>query len=211
MNTNTLETACSALLRFIPDARPKCGIILGSGMGGIADIFRSKSVHPYETFCPTGNAVIAGHEGRLILGERAGIATLVFCGRRHYYEGAGWEPLALPVYLLKRLGARVIVLTNAAGAIRNDLEPGDLMVIDDHINAMGTSPLVGNTDPMWGARFADQSRVYDPELRDLLDNAANLARKRVLHGVYLATHGPTYETPAEIRAFRAMGAPRERL
>ena len=114
--------------------------------------------------------------------------------------------MALPVYLLKKLGASVLVLTNAAGGIRDDLAAGDLMIIDDHINAMGVNPLTDNSDPTWGPRFADQSSVYDPELRGFLDKAAARAKLRVSHGIYLATSGPTYETPAEIKAFRSLGA-----
>lgn len=190
----------------MPGAKPKCGLILGSGLGNVAGIFKVKAEMPGHDVWNDAGATVPGHTGSILLGERAGLETLIFCGRRHWYEGLGWEPVALPVYLLKTLGASIVVLTNAAGGIRADLSAGCIMIIDDHINAMGVTPLLGNTDPVWGARFVDQSVIYDRHLRGMLDKAATRAGKLASHGTYLATTGPTYETPAEIRAFRALGA-----
>ena len=131
---------------------------------------------------------------------------LVFEGRRHWYEGQGWEPLAFPVYLAATLGVKTVVLTNAAGGIRRDLRPGRLMIIDDHINSMGVSPLMGPHDVIWGSRFPDQQEVYDRQLRRRMDATARRIGEKLSHGTYVAVPGPEYETPAEIAAFRSMGA-----
>jgi|APCry1669188910_1035180.scaffolds.fasta_scaffold62012_1 purine-nucleoside phosphorylase len=206
MNTAMLEQAYSRVRTALPGIKPRCGLILGSGLADVADNFVIKREMPLGDIWASAKPAIPGHSGKLILGERAGLETLIFCGRHHWYEGLGWEPIAFPVYLLKKLGASMIVLTNAAGAVRADLNAGDVMIIDDHINAMGVHPLVGNTDPVWGPRFPDQSHVYDQRLRGLLDRIALHTGKRISHGTYLAASGPTYETPAEVRAFRAVGA-----
>lgn len=206
MNTKILEQAYFRVRKTLPGARPKCGLILGSGLADLTGNFTIKAEFHGSDVRDSAAPPVPGHAGSVLLGERAGLETLVFCGRSHWYEGLGWEPIALPVYLLKKLGASVIVLTNAAGGIRDDLAAGNIMIIDDHINAMGVSPLTGNSDPTWGARFTDQSHVYDPRLRELLNKAAVRTGTSVSHGTYLAASGPTYETPAEIRAFRAMGA-----
>lgn len=206
MNTKLLDQAVSRVRTAFPGIRPKYGLILGSGLTGIAGNFTIRAEMPGSAVWESGFPETPGHDGRILRGEYAGLETLIFCGRHHWYEGLGWEPIALPVYLLKQLGASVIVLTNAAGGIRADLAAGDTMIIDDHINAMGVHPLTGNADRTWGPEFSDQSNVYDPQLRKLLDKAATRSGSRASHGVYLATTGPTFETPAEIRAFRAMGA-----
>jgi purine-nucleoside phosphorylase len=130
---------------------------------------------------------------------------LLFQGRRHWYEGSGWEPVAIPVYLSLKFGISVLILTNAAGGIRKELAPGNLMIIDDHINAMGCNPLIGNSDPVWGPKFADQTNVYDLELRKIFDKAGNKTGIPLSHGIYAATSGPTYETPAEYNALRLIG------
>jgi purine-nucleoside phosphorylase len=160
----------------------------------------------YQDVPGLGGTQVEGHAGRVAVAEIERKEILVFQGRRHWYEGAGWEPVAIPVYVSLRLGAGALILTNAAGGVRPDFSPGDLMVIDDHINAMGVHPLVGRHDPAWGPRFPDQSAVYDPGLRGVMDQAAASLSLPVRHGVYLATTGPTYETPAEVAAFRRLGA-----
>jgi purine-nucleoside phosphorylase len=153
-----------------------------------------------------GAATVEGHAGRLLWAELAGVETLIFQGRRHWYEGAGWEPIAIPIRVLKRLGASIVVITNAAGGIRRDLQPGDMMVIDDHINAMGDNPLAGVRAPFWNVRFPDMTRVYDPGLHAMCDDAARAMGLKLAHGVYLSVPGPSLETPAEIAAFRRLGA-----
>jgi purine-nucleoside phosphorylase len=142
-----------------------------------------------------------GHAGTLLSATVNGTEVFIFQGRRHWYEGEGWTPVILPLYLLHALGARAVLLTNAAGGIRHDLKPGSLMAIDDHINMLGSNPLIGPHNPGLGTRFPDQSEVYDKPLREkLLKAGADTT------GVYIATSGPTFETPAEIKQYRSMGA-----
>ena len=181
-------------------------MVLGSGWGGVIDRFTIGNTIDYADIPCLGSTGVKGHSGRLLLARAHGLEILVFQGRRHWYEGCGWEPVAFPVHLSATLGVSVLLLTNAAGGIGNDLRPGELMIINDHVNALGANPLVGPHDPIFGPRFPDQTAVYDPDLRRLLDEAAEGLGHRISHGVYLATSGPTYETPAEIAAFRSMGA-----
>lgn len=201
-----LERSVARVRRFLPRARPVCGLILGSGWAKVAEAFRIRRRVDYAAIPVLGPTTVVGHPGRLLWAELAGIETFVFQGRRHWYEGAGWDPVAAPVCLLKSFGASIIVITNAAGGIRGDLRPGAIMLIDDHINAMGVNPLIGPCGPVWGPRFADMTSVYDPRLRVLCRKAARTAGEDLRHGVYLATTGPSFETPAEIAAFRRLGA-----
>jgi len=206
MNTNILKNALQETRKAFPGSKPKCAVILGSGWGTVTGSFKAKKSLNYSDIPGLGMPGVEGHAGELVLAEFAGMQILVFQGRRHFYEGTGWESVAIPVYLSVSLGATDIILTNAAGGIRDDLKPGTLMIIDDHINAMGSNPLIGNTDTFWGPRFADQTHVYNPELREMLGWAAHRTGITVSHGIYAGTTGPTYETPAEIRALMAMGA-----
>ena len=200
------ETAARIHARW-PDLRADWGLILGSGWGEVAAAFRALDSIAYADLPALGAPGVAGHGGRLTRAATPGGRTvLLFEGRRHFYEGAGWTPIAAPVYLLKTFGARAVLLTNAAGGARNDLRAGDLLLIEDHINALGAHPLRGPHDPFWGPRFPDMSRVYDPELNAALRAAARTSGVELKSGVYLAAPGPAYETPAEVRAFRALGA-----
>ncbi|MCX6992592.1 MAG: purine-nucleoside phosphorylase [Kiritimatiellaeota bacterium] len=206
MNLAILAQGTQAVRTAFPTAKPVVGLILGSGWCAAATVFETQGRLDYYAIPGLGRPTVAGHDGALLWGTCSGLETFVFLGRRHWYEGAGWEPVAFPIYLLKAFGASLVVLTNAAGGIRADLTPGTLMVIDDHINAMGAHPLVGPHDPGWGTRFPDLTQVYDADLRRRMARAAERLGQPLAHGVYLATSGPTYETPAEIRAFRAWGA-----
>lgn len=206
MNTDILEKAAHATRSALPGARPICSIILGSGWGGITDSLKTVRTLNYHDIPGLGATGVEGHAGRLVLAECAGMQIIVFQGRRHWYEGAGWEPVAIPVYLSLKLGVSVLLLTNAAGGINKNLSPGNLMVIEDHINAMGSNPLIGNTDSAWGPKFADQTSVYDPLLRKMLAQAGSKTGTSLSHGIYAATSGPVYETPAETMALRSMGA-----
>ncbi len=190
----------------MPGLRAPVVIVLGSGWRDVTQGFGTLATLPYADLPGLGATQVAGHAGQLVRAECGGGEVLIFVGRRHWYEGVGWGPVALPVALACGLGAKAIVLTNSAGGVREGLLPGSLMVIDDHINAMGVNPLVGSHDPAWGPRFPDMSCVYDSDLRSRLDAAARRAAVPVTHGVYLAVSGPSYETPAEIRAFRKLGA-----
>jgi purine-nucleoside phosphorylase len=206
INHEMLERAVNVVRDTWPSAQPHCGLILGSGWSEVADAFNVFKTVPYVRIPGLGKPGVEGHSGRLVWAEASGVETLIFQGRRHWYEGEGWTPVALPVYLLKALGAKIVLLTNAAGGVRADLKPGSLMVIDDHINMMSANPLLGPHHPSWGARFPDQTAVYDSQLRQLLDKAGTAAGEKLAHGVYMAGSGPAYETPAEIRAFRTLGA-----
>ncbi len=206
MNEKALAESAEIVRREFGGAAPACGVILGSGLSAAADMFGARRSLDYRKVPGLGKATVDGHPGRLLWAEFAGMELLVFLGRRHWYEGDGWEPVITPVYILKKLGARALVLTNAAGGIREDLSPGRIMIIDDHINAMGANPLAGPHDPFWGPRFPDQSEVYDPELRRLTDAAARDSGCEFSHGVYAGVAGPATETPAEVRALRILGA-----
>ncbi|MBP5787094.1 MAG: purine-nucleoside phosphorylase [Kiritimatiellae bacterium] len=201
-----LQPALDAVQAAFPAAKPKIALILGSGWSDVAASFEKLGEISYADIPGLGAAGVVGHAGKLLWGKASGIETFVFQGRRHYYEGVGWDTVAIPTFLAKACGASALFLTNAAGGTNPDWRPGDLMVIDDHINMMGVTPLLGRHDPFWGPRFPDQSRVYDRGLRALLDRAAASVSIPLRHGVYLAGTGPTYETPAEIRAWRALGA-----
>ena len=206
MNVAILEESLGAVRQELPHARPCCGIVLGSGWRDVAKSFTQLGALDYNRIPGLGAPQVAGHDGRLLWARHAGREVFVFLGRRHWYEGAGWEPVAIPVFLLRAFGAAAILLTNSAGGLLPEWAPSDLMVIDDHINAMGANPLTGPQIPGWGPRFPDLSQVYDAELRGGLDSAAHRHGIRLHHGVYAAVSGPSYETPAEIRVLRQAGA-----
>ncbi len=201
INQTAMDKAVEAVKSAWPDANPVYGIILGSGWGGAIADFSVKAALSYEEIPNLGKTGVAGHAGRLLWAECSGSELFIFQGRRHWYEGEGWTPVVLPVWILKQFGAETVLLTNASGGIRADLGPGSLMVMEDHINMLGANPLQGPHNPDFGVRFPDQTAVYTPALRRaLLDAGADGA------GVYAAAAGPTFETPAEVRAFRSMGA-----
>lgn len=206
MHIETLEKALAKIKHHFGDPKPRAGLILGSGWGDVLESFEVIKTLPYEEIPGLGKTGVVGHSGRLILAKGAGILTLVFQGRRHFYEGEGWTPVAIPLYVLKHIGAEWVLLTNAAGGIREDLTPGALMVLSDHINNMGNNPLIGPHHPSWGPRFPDLSNAYDKPMRAALKRAAGNAGLAISEGVYLASTGPFYETPAEIRAYRTLGA-----
>ena len=201
IDLSALNEAAAAVKTAWPDAAPKFGMVLGSGWGEAIADFPVKATLSYEEIPGFGKTGVMGHAGQLILSEVNGTDFLIFQGRRHCYEGEGWTPVILPVWILKQLGAETVLLTNASGGIRDDLGPGSLMVIADHINMLGANPLQGPHRPEFGTRFPDQTEIYVSTLRKkLLDVGADS------EGVYVAAAGPTFETPAEVRAFRAMGA-----
>lgn len=206
MNTKILAESAEIVSRHFRGCRPECGLILGTGWEGAVDVFSIKKRFSYSCLPALGKTTVAGHLGLLLRAELSSLETLIFQGRRHWYEGRGWEAIALPIYILKKMGAEKVVLTNSAGAIRSDLRCGMLMVITDHINAFGLNPLQGRHDSFWGKRFIDQSAVYDPRLRSLLKRIARRHNIRLKEGIYIGVPGPVYETPAEVRAFKKWGA-----
>lgn len=206
MNTDDHSAATDLVRDRFGDVRPDWALILGSGWSVVLDAFTTVKEIAYTDIPGLGQAGVRGHAGRLHLVSVEGAHGLVFAGRRHVYEGIGFGPIATPIYIAKSLGATSLLLTNAAGGINPDYVPGDLMIIEDHINMMGLNPLVGPHNPFWGPRFPDQSTVYDPGLRDTMHSAAAACGHTLKRGTYLATMGPTYETPAEVRAFHQLGA-----
>ena len=185
---------------------PDLGILLGSGWGDSLKmdevVFRAK----YSDIPGLGASTVAGHSGEFVLYRRFGKLVAAWCGRRHYYEGAGWEPVVLPVEILRRMGCHTLLLTNASGGINPALRPGDFVIIRDHINLVGDNPLIGPHCEEWGERFPDMTEVYTKHLADLLHASAKRLGLRVMDGVYAYTSGPCYETPAEIQAYKAQGA-----
>jgi purine-nucleoside phosphorylase len=207
VDLGVLDKALKQVKDRWPGANPSYGLICGSGWSDVVDVFKPRDSMAYDRIPGLGNPGVIGHEGRLVWAtNKSGQETFIFQGRRHWYEGEGWTPVAIPIYLLKQLGTSILVVTNAAGGIRKDFKPGHLMLIDDHINLMGSNILSGPRHQVWGPRFPDQSNVYDPQLRLLAEKAAKKAHVNLRHGVYLAVSGPAYETPAEIRAYRILGA-----
>ncbi len=200
------EKAFAALPPVCFERAPTCGLILGSGWSQALKIGRPLARLAYSDIPGLGASTVVGHAGEFMLFEQHKIRVAAFLGRRHWYEGAGWEPVVLPVELLRRLGVKNLLITNAAGGIRPTLKPGDLMIIRDHINTTGINPLVGPLVDGWGTRFPDQSAIYTPHMVDLLRKAAHDIGTTLSDGIYAFTSGPGYETPAEIRAYAGMGA-----
>jgi purine-nucleoside phosphorylase len=185
---------------------PETAIVLGSGLGDFTDKLLDAIAASYAElpYWPASNVV--GHAGRLVIGNIAGKRVAALSGRVHFYEGYDLATVVFATRVMGRLGVRHLILTNAAGGINTALTQGALMIIDDHINLMGTNPLVGPNDDRFGPRFPDMSEVYSVRLRKIADEAARTRGVRVSHGVYVAFQGPSYETPAEINFLRKMGA-----
>jgi purine-nucleoside phosphorylase len=185
---------------------PEVAVVLGTGLGGFAESLADASSVPYADIPHWPASGVAGHAGRLGAGRVATTRVLALSGRVHLYEGHDVQTATFGIRVLGRLGVKTLILTNAAGGINTAFTQGALMVIDDHINLLGANPLTGPNDERLGRRFPDMSEVYSARLRGLADDAARAAGLEIEHGVYVAVPGPSYETPAEIRAFRTLGA-----
>jgi xanthosine phosphorylase len=185
---------------------PRLAIVLGSGLGGLADKLENAVSISYAELPGFPTPSIEGHAGRLVVGRIDGVPVACLQGRVHVYEGQGTPPLATMIRTLAACGTKLLVLTNASGAIDPAIRPGAIALITDHINMLGTNPLTGPKDDRIGPRFPDMTEVYDPELRQLIEASGKALNLELARGVYLATPGPSFETPAEIRAFRALGA-----
>jgi purine-nucleoside phosphorylase len=200
-----VSAAGEVLARRAP-APPRVGVVLGSGLGAVADAVRDAVVVSYDELPGFPRPTVEGHLGRVVLGDIAGVPVAVLQGRAHLYEGGDVEALRAPVRALRAAGAEILVLTNAAGSLRPDVGPGALMAITDHINMTGMNVLMGPNDDAVGPRFPPMRDAYDPALLDDLGAAAREAGVSLARGVYLAVSGPSFETAAEIRAFRTLGA-----
>ena len=185
---------------------PRVGVVLGSGLGAVADAVEDPVVVGYEELPGFPRPSVAGHAGRAVLGTIGGVQVAVLQGRAHLYEGGDPEAVRTPVRALRAAGAEILVLTNAAGSLRPAVGPGSLMAITDHINMQGMNVLMGPNDDAIGPRFPPMADAYDPALLDAMRASAQDLGIDLAEGVYLAVTGPSFETPAEIRAFRTMGA-----
>ena len=200
-----VEESVSYLRGRLPLA-PEIGLVLGSGLGPLADELEDAVHIPYGDIPHFRTSTAPDHAGRLVCGTLAGKRVLCMQGRLHGYEGWTPDEIAYPVYVMKALGVRALVLTNASGGINTSFSVGDFMLIEDHINMTGKSPLAGPNDNGLGTRFPDMTFAYAPELREKAEAAAEECRVALHHGVYCGVNGPQFETPAEIRMFRAQGA-----
>ena len=190
----------------LAERAPRLGIILGSGLGAVAEALEDAVTIPYTELRDFPAPSVHGHAGTLSLGTLSGVPVACLSGRKHVYEGGDPGAMRGPVRALKAAGAEALFVTNAAGSLDAQVGPGSLMAIRDHINMLGVNPLTGPNDDAVGPRFPSLRDAYDPELRRLLHQAAETLGVLLADGVYLATAGPSFETPAEIRAFRTLGA-----
>jgi len=208
----TRATAAVDYIRSLSPATPTIGIILGSGLGAFASQVADAVTIPYSEIPHFPQSTVVGHSGKLVLGTIGGVPVAVMQGRVHAYEGYPVEEVVFPARVLGLLGCRTLIVTNAAGGIRTSLSPGSLVVLSDQINLTGMNAASGANEPRFamtqgaGQRFFDMSTVYTPKLRALAVQEADRQGFDLTEGVYLAVLGPSFETPAEIRAFRTLGA-----
>lgn len=187
-------------------SKPTLGLILGSGLNDLADEISSPVYLDYKDIPHFPNSTAPGHKGRLVMGELQGRQVITMQGRFHYYEGYPMETIAFPIRVMKLLGVETLIVTNAAGGVNKAFHPGDLMLISDHIKMAGGHPLIGPNEADFGVRFPDMSNAYDKDLRSKVRAIAAEQNIRLQEGVYSYMTGPAYETPAEIRMLRVLGA-----
>jgi purine-nucleoside phosphorylase len=185
---------------------PDVGVVLGSGLGDFTSALLHSTATPYGRIPHWPASAVVGHAGQLVIGALGTKRVAALSGRAHFYEGHSMQGATFAIRVLGLLGVKTLILTNAAGGINLSFKPGTLMVIDDHINLMGTNPLVGHNEERFGPRFPDMTEAYSRRLREVADAAAVARGVAVAHGIYVALHGPSYETPAEIRYLRTIGA-----
>lgn len=200
-----MESTIKYIKEKIQDFQPEIGIILGSGLGDFADEFESIII-PYNDIPGFEKSNVQGHKGQLVFAQINGKKVVMMQGRYHFYEGYSMQTVTFPVKVMKKLGVKTLIITNAAGAVTPKFTPGDLMLITDHINFMGTNPLIGKNDETLGTRFPDMSEVYSKELIQKAEAIAQKLNINYQKGVYAATTGPSYETPSEVKMFRMLGA-----
>lgn len=201
--------AINEAVRFVrsrSSMQPRVGVILGSGLGDVVDALEVETAIPYSDIPGARASTVVGHQGRMILAHVHGTPVVAMQGRIHFYEGYEMAEVMFLSRVIGRLGIEKLIVTNAAGGINTKFQAGDLMLISDHINMMGMNPLRGPNVEELGVRFPDMSEAYPESLRDIAKDVARELGQLIQEGVYLALSGPTYETPAEIRAFRHLGA-----
>lgn len=206
MSMDYYDEVVAAAERLKALGTPDAAIVLGSGLGDFADALQNATTTPYGEIPHWPASAVIGHAGKLVVGSLHGKTVAALSGRAHFYEGHDLKTVTFATRVLGLLGVKTLILTNAAGGINVNFKPGTLMVIDDHINLLGSSPLVGPNEDRFGQRFPDMTEVYSTRLRQIADEAARVAGVEIAHGVYVALHGPSYETPAEIRFLRTIGA-----
>ncbi|MEY4510207.1 MAG: hypothetical protein RLZZ450_2329 [Pseudomonadota bacterium] len=194
------------LVRKTITTAPRVALVLGSGLGGLCDVFDARVALPYAAIPGLPSATVHGHAGQLVAGRLEGVDVIAMQGRLHPYEGHSLAAVVLGVRLMLKLGATTLIVTNASGGIDPQLGPGSLLAITDHINLTGQNCLVGPNDPELGPRFSDMSAAYDPELLALASEVAGEQGVPLARGVYAGVLGPSYETPAEVRMLRVLGA-----
>ncbi|WP_174734076.1 purine-nucleoside phosphorylase [Mesobacillus harenae] len=204
MEFEKIQNAAAFLKDKFKDT-PAIGLILGSGLGVLADEIENPIAIPYSEIPDFPVSTVEGHAGQLVFGTLNGTKVVAMQGRFHFYEGYSMEKVTFPVRVMRNMGVETLIVTNAAGGINESFTPGDLMIITDHINNMGTNPLIGPNDKRFGARFPDMSEAYNKELRSLAKKTAASLELAVQEGVYVGNTGPTYETPAEVRMLRTIG------
>jgi purine-nucleoside phosphorylase len=202
-----LDQALAELRRALPaDARPTVGLVLGSGLGSFAERLTERVALPFERIPGFPPSTIVGHAGQLVLGRHGTLQVLAMQGRVHFYEGHDIQRVAFPARVLVAAGCRTLILTNAAGGIDPTMQAGEIVVLRDHLNLLPVSPLRGPNDDSVGPRFPDLTEAYDPRLRALAVEAGAELGMKLRRGVYAALPGPAYETPAEVRMLRILGA-----
>ncbi|WP_270171705.1 purine-nucleoside phosphorylase [Paenibacillus sp. SYP-B4298] len=205
MTVSQIREAAAYIASVAPQS-PEIGLIMGSGLGVLGDYIEEATVIPYDAIPHFPVSTVEGHAGELMVGKLAGRTVVLMRGRFHMYEGYGPELTAFPVRVMKALGVKQLVVTNAAGGINTGYQPGDLMIITDHINLTGRNPLIGPNDEELGPRFPDMSEAYSRRLGAIAKTEAGKLGFELREGVYVGVLGPSYETPAEIRMMRTMGA-----
>lgn len=201
-----IQKSADYLLEKTGGFQPEIGMILGSGMGILADEVEVVGVFPYKEIPGFPSSTVKGHAGRLVLGYLEGKKVMVMQGRFHYYEGHPIQMIGFPVRVMQRMGVKILMVTNAAGTVNPEAKPGDLMLIRDHINFAFNNPLIGSNLDDFGPRFPDTSQAYSQRLRDLAQGVANSQGFSLREGIYQFNTGPSYETPAEVIMARQMGA-----
>ncbi len=200
-----IDSAVS-FIRQSTSLQPKVGVVLGSGLGNVVDAIEIETAIPYSEIPGARTSTVMGHQGRLVIGRAGSLPVILMQGRVHFYEGYEMNEVTFLARVLGRLGVKQLIVTNAAGGVNTSYAPGDLMLISDHINFSGINPLLGPNVEDLGVRFPDMSETYAPALRELAKQVAATNGIEVKEGVYIYVTGPSYETPAEIRAFRTLGA-----